>query len=146
MLPPLDTRKLRALLRDEDDDEELECDPRGHISIIKELITEDRNWSDGVLRLLGLWPRIDPRFYRKKPMSTCHPLYDKGGPNNWWIDFHVHPQFHRAVSSTADHPSRTRFSVAFASDRVAAVSLTSLLSENAFSRFKLSDVVEIGQQ
>lgn len=96
MLPPLDTRKLNALLRDDDHDEneELECDPRGHISIVRESIAEDRNWSEGVMRLLELWPRTNPRFYRKKPLSTRHPLYDKGGPNNWWIELDVRSQFH----------------------------------------------------
>ncbi len=82
MLLPLDTRILNALSRDGEDDEDLEFDPHSHISMIKELISEDDNWSDGVLRLLGLWPKIDPRLSRKKPMSICHPLYLKGGPNN----------------------------------------------------------------
>ncbi|KAF6230745.1 hypothetical protein HO133_000004 [Letharia lupina] len=86
MLPPLDTRKINALLRDGDEGEELECDPDDHIGMLKGMIAEDRNWSEGVLMLLELWPRTNPRFYRKKPMSTSHPLYRSGGPNNWWIE------------------------------------------------------------
>lgn len=103
MLPPLDTRKLSALLRDDDEGDELECDPSGHISIVKELIAEDRNWSEGVMMLLELWPRTNPRFYRKKPLSPRHPLYRKGGPNNWWIDLNVYTDVVSQEHSAADH-------------------------------------------
>ena len=136
MLPSLNTRILSALSRDDEDDEELEFDPRGHISLIKELIAEDSNWSDGVMRLLGLWPKIDPRLYRKKPMSTCHPLYHKGGPNNWWIDFHVNSQFYFVARPTANPSPRTRLSAAFASDQVLAASSLSMPLEDASSLSK----------
>ena len=103
MLPPLDTRILHTLSRGNDDDEEeRKFDPRGHIILIKEWITEDGNWPIGVLRLLGVWPRIDPQFYRKKPISTSHPLHRRVGPNNWSIDFHVHFQFLFTVSATTN--------------------------------------------
>ena len=89
MLAPLDTRILDALSHDADDDEERDYDPHDHIGIVKALIAKNRNWSQGILRLLSFWPTMDPAFYRKKPLSTSHPLYNKGGPNNWWIAFHV---------------------------------------------------------
>ena len=137
MLPSLDTRILSALSRDDGDDEELEFDPRGHISLIKTLIAEDSNWSDGMIRLLGLWPKIDPRLYRKKPMSTCHALYHKGGPNNWWIDFHVNSLNYFAAKSDCSWSSpRTRLSAAFALDQVLAASSPSMPSENASSLSK----------
>ena len=93
MLPQPDQRILSALSRKDDDaegddEEELEGVRPSHISIMKDLIAKDRNWSEGVMRLLGLWPTIDLRLYRKKPLSTRDPLYDKGGPNNWWVDLH----------------------------------------------------------
>ena len=94
ILPTLDQGILRALSREyeeaDSDNEVFEGVPRGRISNIRDLIAKDRNWSDGVVRLLELWQRIDPRLYRKKPLCTAHPLYNKKGPNNWWIDFHVH--------------------------------------------------------
>lgn len=94
MLPQLDQRILSALSREDDDaeggdEEELEGVRPSHISIMKDLIAKDRNWSEGVMRLLGIWPTIDPRLYRNKPLSTRDPLYDKGGPNDWWVDFCV---------------------------------------------------------
>ncbi|MCJ1459991.1 hypothetical protein MMC28_010370 [Mycoblastus sanguinarius] len=89
MLEPLDTRILSALSREDSDDKNPEYDPRDHISLVKELITdtEDGNWTDGLMTLLGLWPRINPQFYRKKPMTYNDPRWSNGGPNNWWIEF-----------------------------------------------------------
>ena len=98
MLPPLDTRIMSALLRDYNEGEELEFDPNDHIRMVKQSITEDSNWSDGVMQLLELWPRARPRFYRKKPMSSNHPLYRSGGPNNWWIDLNACYPCHLAGS------------------------------------------------
>lgn len=66
MLPPLDQGILSALSREDEDadsdNEVFEGVSRYHISNIRELIVKDENWSNGVLRLLELWPRIDPRL------------------------------------------------------------------------------------
>ena len=148
MLEPLDTRILSALSREDSDDKNPEYDPRDHISLVKELITdtEDGNWTDGLMTLLGLWPRINPQFYRKKPMTYNDPRWSNGGPNNWWIEFNVRSRFHWAISARANHSSRTPGSVASALSQVVAVLFISMLSTNAFSRSKSWDVVRIGLQ
>ena len=97
MLPPLDVRILYALSRDDyDDNHEIpDLAPGGHdidisteefhISTIRKNIVEDGYWEEGLIMLLEMWPRITPRFYRKKPLNYG----DTRRPLNWWIEFHV---------------------------------------------------------
>ena len=89
MLRPLDPRRLEALSREGDSEEELEFDPYDHIGMIRELITEDEDWAQGVLSLLQDWPVFAVSIYRKKPLN----FWDKKGPDDWSIKFHVRAVF-----------------------------------------------------
>ena len=80
MLPPLDTRIVNALPRVDDDDEELEFDPHNHISMIKELISEDDNWLDGVLRLRDFSRKSIHVSLARSPRARAIPCTSRVGP------------------------------------------------------------------
>ena len=90
MLRQLDPRRLDALSREGNPDEELDFDPADHIGQIRELITEEDDWSTGVLMLLQDWPRLfKVRKYRKAPLKS----WDNRGPDDWSIVFQVRALF-----------------------------------------------------
>lgn len=86
MLRQLDPRKLEALSREGNPDGELDFDPCNHIGMIRDLITEEDDWSTGVLMLLQDWPRLfKVRKLRKAPLKH----WDNRGPDDWSIIFLV---------------------------------------------------------
>lgn len=85
MLKPLDPRRLNALAREEDVDDDLDFTLHQHMSTVRQEIAEDDNWGAGVWNLLMEGGRWLVGLRRTRPLK----YHERIGSDEWYIVFHV---------------------------------------------------------
>ena len=133
MLPPLDPRKLNALIHDDEDEDDLthdEYDPFNHICSAKHQIKEDEDISMGVLSLLNLYPCSSPEMYRDQIPMRGDKLRD-----DWHVVFNVCSYLPLIPIVITDHAcGHPHFAVSASAPALAVLSI-SLPSTNLSNHF-----------
>ena len=85
MLQPLDPKRLNALAREEDVDEDLDFTLHHHMSTVRQEIAEGDDWGLGVWNLLMEGGRWVVMIRRTRSMKR----EERKGSDEWYIVFYV---------------------------------------------------------
>ena len=142
MLKPLDPKRLNALAREDDVDDDLDFILHCHMSTVRQEISEDDDWGAGVWNLLMEGGRWVVNIRRTRSLKREERI----GSDEWYIVFYVRAVVLAHPNSTTDPPTRIFHSKISLFDQIleAAVSSMSVQMEDASSPFRLWDVVRIG--
>ena len=85
MLKPLDPKRLNALAREGDVDEDLDFILHCHMSTVRQQISEDDDWGLGMWNLLMEGGRWVVNIRRTRSLKR----EERKGSNEWYIVFYV---------------------------------------------------------